>query len=106
LEAIPREIEYLEDSDGHCPFQSWLAAQTPATRGLILFRLRKVGNGNFGDIKYVGGKVYELRFTEGPGWRVYIAQKLNQVFVLGGGTKNGQQRDIQAAQDFWSDYGD
>jgi putative addiction module killer protein len=49
----------------------------------------------------LGEKVFELKFTDGPGWRVYIAQKGNQVFLLGGGTKSGQQRDIEAAQDFW-----
>jgi putative addiction module killer protein len=104
LEAIPRELRYIETADGRKPFAEWLLRQSPATRGLIRLRLRKVENGNFGDIKSVGGKVYELRFREG--WRVYLAQARDRVYLLGGGSKNNQQRDIDAAKDLWSQYDD
>jgi putative addiction module killer protein len=72
----------------------------------VVVRLKKVSNGNLGDVKSVGGKVYELRFTEGPGWRVYVAQTAKVIYVLGGGMKRGQQGDIEAAIEFWSENGD
>lgn len=106
MEAIPREVRYLQDADEYSPFKNWLARQTSDVRGLISIRLRKVSSGNLGDIKPVGGKVYELRFIEGPGWRVYIAQMPKVIYVLGGGMKRGQQGDIDAAIEFWSKNGD
>jgi len=106
LEATPREVRFLEDTDGWSPYREWRDDQTPEVRGLLAVRLKKVGKGNLGDIKSVGEKVYELRFSEGPGWRIYIAQHPDTVYVLGGGTKRAQQADIDAAIKFWRKYGD
>jgi putative addiction module killer protein len=47
----------------------------------------------------VGEGVWELKIDYGPGWRIYYARVGNQVvMLLTGGTKNGQQQDIEAAQ--------
>jgi putative addiction module killer protein len=65
----------------------------------LLARLRKVSLGNLGDVKPVGGGVYEMREFFGPGWRMYYVQRGSVVVVmLGGGDKSTQQADIAAAQ--------
>lgn len=51
-----------------------------------------------GDINTVGEGVSELRYHFGPGYRVYFAQKTNVLMMLfAGGTKRGQQSDIDHA---------
>ena len=44
-------------------------------------RLRKATLGNLGDVKPVGGGVYEMREHFGPGWRMYYARR-GEVIVL------------------------
>ncbi len=64
----------------------------------ILRRLDRIGQGNFGDSKFVGESVFELRFDIGEGYRVYFTNKKeNIVFLLAGGKKNTQQEDIREA---------
>jgi putative addiction module killer protein len=67
-------------------------------RARIAKRLDRVADGNFGDTKSVGDGVSELRFTFGPGYRVYYTVR-GQVIVilLCGGDKSSQQRDIERA---------
>lgn len=55
--------------------------------------------GNLGDHKNVGEGVSELRFTYGPGYRVYFCKRGTEVVILlGGGDKGSQSRDVEAAQ--------
>lgn len=54
--------------------------------------------GLWGDCDAVGGGVTELREHFGPGLRIYVIQHGDSlVVVLAGGTKRGQQRDIDRA---------
>ena len=61
-------------------------------------RLRKATLGNLGDVKPVGGGVYEMREHFGPGWRMYYARRGEVVLLmLGGGVKSTQAADIARA---------
>jgi putative addiction module killer protein len=41
----------------------------------------------------------ELKIDYGPGWRIYYKQVGKEIVILlTGGTKNGQQQDIEAAK--------
>ncbi len=41
----------------------------------------------------------------GPGYRIYLAKEgLKIIVLLGGGTKKGQQKDIERALALWEDY--
>ena len=61
-------------------------------------RLRKATLGNLGDVKPVGGGVYEMREHFGPGWRMYYARRGEViVLMLGGGLKSTQAADIARA---------
>ena len=61
-------------------------------------RLRKATLGNLGDVKPVGGGVYEMREHFGPGWRMYYARRGEVVvLMLGGGVKSTQAADIARA---------
>jgi putative addiction module killer protein len=70
----------------------------------ILIRIDEVENGKFGDSGGVGDKVSELRFMFGPGYRVYYWIKQGKiVLLLGGGIKDTQQDDINAAKQLKED---
>jgi putative addiction module killer protein len=61
--------------------------------------------GNPGDVKSVGSGVHELRIDFGPGYRVYFGREGADIVILvGGGSKKGQQQDIETAKKRWADY--
>ena len=63
--------------------------------------------GNLGDVKPVGGGVFEMREFFGPGWRMYYVQRDTVLIgMLGGGDKATQQRDIETAQALAETLGD
>ena len=65
----------------------------------ILVRLRRLTLGNFGDVRSVGGRVFELRIDWGPGYRVYLMRRGEAVIVLlCAGDKRTQEADIRRAQ--------
>lgn len=65
----------------------------------IAARIRRVSLGNFGDVKTVGGGVFELRVPIGPGYRVYFTKRGETVVILlAGGDKSTQRRDVERAR--------
>ena len=81
-------------------FLSWLNALRDARAvAKIAARIRRIAEGNFGDVAPVGEGVSELRVHYGPGYRVYFVQRGEVVVILlCGGDKSTQGRDIVAAK--------
>ena len=66
----------------------------------IAIRIKRLADGNFGDVAPVGDGVSELRIHYGPGYRVYFVQRGEVVVILlCGGDKSTQARDIAVARD-------
>ena len=105
-EARPRNIIIFEDGSGNEPFTKWLKSlKNMKARSRIVQRLRMVEQGHFGDVKSLGGGMYELRFFFGSGYRVYFGdQKQNLIVLLLGGDKSSQSRDVIKARDYWTEY--
>jgi putative addiction module killer protein len=60
--------------------------------------------GNTSGVKWFDG-IGEYRIDWGPGYRIYLAQYGKQLIVLfGGGTKKGQQSDINQARALYQEY--
>ncbi len=99
----PKTVIIYADENGTEPFTTWLEGlRDPLVRRRILVRLRRVEQGNYGDYKTVQDGVYELRFTFGPGYRVYFGEDGDTlVVVLGGGDKSTQSKDIEKAKACW-----
>ena len=70
-----------------------------ATHIRLARRLEKAQRGNLGDVKPVGGGIFEMREFFGPGWRMYFIERGSTVIVMmGGGDKSTQRGDISAAK--------
>jgi putative addiction module killer protein len=80
-------------------FSDWLSGiKDRPTRVRLQLRLRKASLGNLGDVKSVGDGVFEMREFFGPGWRMYyLGQSGAVIFMLGGGDKSTQSKDIKRA---------
>lgn len=80
-------------------FSDWLSGiKDRPTRMRLQLRLRKASLGNLGDVKSVGDGVFEMREFFGPGWRMYYLEQSGAViFMLGGGDKSSQSKDIKRA---------
>ncbi|MGA3230404.1 MAG: type II toxin-antitoxin system RelE/ParE family toxin, partial [Candidatus Binatus sp.] len=65
----------------------------------------RISLGNFSNVEGVGSGVFEYKLDFGPGYRIYFGKDGETlVILLGGGTKERQQRDINAALVNWQDY--
>lgn len=83
-------------------FSKWLKGlRDTLGRRAILRRLARIAaTDNFGDHASVGDGVSELRIDAGPGYRVYYTIREGQiVWLLGGGDKDSQDRDIKRAKE-------
>jgi putative addiction module killer protein len=87
-------------------FDDWLRGMRDLTsRARIDMRIRRLANGNPGDVRPVGKGVSELRIDTGPGYRVYFAAKGDElILLLAGGDKSTQARDIETALALWKDW--
>ena len=81
-------------------FLEWIGAlRDVQARARIAKRIDRIALGNFGNSKPVGNGVSELRFTFGPGYRVYYTRRGDVVVILlCGGDKGSQERDIKRAK--------
>lgn len=80
-------------------FAAWLDnLRDRTTRMRLSRRLEKARCGNLGDVRPVGGGVFEMREFFGAGWRMYYVQCGETLIVmLGGGNKAAQSEDIGKA---------
>ena len=80
-------------------FDRWLIRlRDPTAKSRILLQIKKVEAGNLGSSKSLGGGLSELKMDYGPGYRLYYTRKGRMViWLLCGGDKRSQRRDIEKA---------
>ena len=100
------EIRHYITATGWDPYQQWLDGLKDLKGRVILQRrIDRVANENFGDHRFCGDGVWELRIDYGPGYRVYYARAAETVvLLLCGGSKRSQSADIKEAARYWADY--
>jgi putative addiction module killer protein len=81
-------------------FAEWLdELKDEIAQEAIAARLERIAMGSFGDHKTEGGGISALRINHGPGYRAYYTIRGRVVvFVLVGGTKRNQDKDIARAR--------
>ncbi|MFC3457234.1 type II toxin-antitoxin system RelE/ParE family toxin [Massilia haematophila] len=76
------------------------------TKAKLLASIKRLAAGNPGKAKSVGEGVWELKIDYGPGWRIYYTKVGSEIMILlTGGTKNGQQQDIETAKQMAREIG-
>lgn len=72
-------------------FKSWLDSLNDLMgRAKIQARIKRLAEGNPGNTKSVGNKVFEMKIDFGPGYRIYYMKHENVMYLLliGGNEKN------------------
>ena len=84
---------------------SWFADLNAQAAAKVRKALAQLEADNMSEVKPVGGGVSERRIHWGKGLRVYFAQDGQTIIILlGGGSKATQNRDIERALEYWTDY--
>jgi putative addiction module killer protein len=98
-----RVEEYLRE-DGTSPYEEWFMKLNTIAAAKITTVKLKMEQGNLSNVKWFRG-IGEYRLDWGPGYRVYVGRDGKRlVILLGGGTKKGQQKDIERAAKLWAEY--
>ncbi|NGX33251.1 MAG: hypothetical protein K1060chlam4_01313 [Candidatus Anoxychlamydiales bacterium] len=81
-------------------FDKWLKSLCIKEKAQVLARLENIKNFSyFGDVKYLGEGLAELRWKNGR--RIYFYRENKQTIILIlGGLKNEQKKDIKKARLF------
>ena len=102
--AVTIKVQEYLCADGSNPYKMWfdsLGAQAAAK--LVTAKLR-LELGNTSRVKWFGG-IGEYVIDWGPGYRIYLARDGEALIILfGGGTKRGQQKDIDQAKALHAEY--
>ena len=95
--------EYLTE-DGSSPYKNWFDGLDAQAAAKITTAKLRLELGNTSNVKWFDG-IGECVIDWGPGYRIYLARDGVQLIILfGGGTKRGQQRDIDRAKALHAEY--
>ncbi len=98
-----RVLELLQE-DGTSPYADWFCSLDAIAAAKAVTATLRLEQGNLSNVKWFSG-IGEYRIDWGAGYRIYIARDGQEILVLlGGGTKKGQQRDIERALALWNGY--
>ncbi len=91
-----QDVIKLEKTD---EYQAWFTGlPDKLVKARIEARIRRLQDGNPGDVEAVGEGVSELKLHFGSGWRVYYTERNGHIIILlAGGDKSTQKRDIKLA---------
>lgn len=103
MTPVVRIVEYVREN-GAIPYQLWFDSLDVQAASKVATALLRLGMGNTSRVKWFAG-LGEYVIDWGPGYRIYLAQDGDALIVLfGGGTKRGQQTDIERAKSLLAEY--
>lgn len=95
--------EYIRE-DASIPYKQWFDSLSAQAAAKVTVAKLRMELGNTSSIKWFDG-MGEYVIDWGPGYRIYFAKDGDTLIVLfGGGTKRGQQRDIDKAKELLAEY--
>ena len=101
---MPFKVEEYIREDATSPYRKWFDSLSSQAAAKVTVAKLRMELGNISSIKWFDG-MGEYVIDWGPGYRIYLAKEGDALIVLfGGGTKNGQQRDIDRAKELLAEY--
>jgi putative addiction module killer protein len=95
--------EYIRE-DASNPYKRWFDSLSSQVAAKVTVAKLRMELGNTSSIKWFDG-MGEYVIDWGPGYRIYLAKDGETLIVLfGGGSKRGQQRDIERAKELLVEY--
>lgn len=102
--GMPIKIEEYIREDASNSYKQWFDGLSPQAAAKVTVAKLRMELGNISSIKWFDG-MGEFVIDWGPGYRIYLAKDGDMLIVLfGGGTKRGQQRDIDKAKALLAEY--
>ena len=97
--SLKKIFLFFDRNKNKQPFRIWIEKQEITNKKIILNRVRRLSDGNYGDYKSVGNNILELRFKQG--FRIYFTEVNNTIILLFcGGDKSSQKKDIKKAKEY------
>jgi putative addiction module killer protein len=97
-------IEEYVRKDGRSPYHEWFNSLDAVPAAKVATAVLRLSMGNTSRVKWFAG-LGEYVIDWGPGYRVYFAKDGDSLVILfGGGTKRGQQADIDNAKALLAEY--
>ena len=101
---MPIKVEENVRKDSSIPYKEWFDGLSSQAAAKVTVAKLRMELGNISSIKWFDG-MGEYVIDWGPGYRIYLAKDGDKLIVLfGGGTKRGQQRDIDKAKELLAEY--
>ncbi len=98
------KVEEYICQDGANPYKSWFDGLDSQTAAKIVTAKLRLELGNTSSVKWFDG-IGEYVIDWGPGYRIYLAKDGETLIILfGGGTKRGQQKDIDRSKALHQEY--
>lgn len=103
MDPVFRVQEYIQE-DGVIPYKVWFDSLDSQAAAKVATAKLRLSMGNTSRVKWFAG-LGEYVIDWGPGYRIYLAKDGDTLIVLfGGGTKRGQQADIERAKNLLKEY--
>lgn len=97
-------VEEYVCADGSNPYRAWFDRLTVQPAVKVAAAVARMAGGNTSAISWFRG-IGEYVIDSGPGYRIYLAKDGADLIILfGGGTKNGQQAEIDEAIRLHNEY--
>ena len=101
---MPIKVEEYLREDTSSPYKKWFDSLPAQAAAKVTVAKLRMELGNTSNIKWFDG-MGEYVIDWGPGYRIYLAKDGDTLIILfGGGTKRGQQRDIDKAKVLLVEY--
>ena len=105
-DIMVKKVDYYIIKNGKAPFLEWISRLDIKKQIIVDRYIQRLAQGGAKkSIKNLKDGVFEVKITYAGGLRIYFAEYGQKIiFLLIGGDKKTQQKDIKKAKEYWRNY--